>query len=493
MVVRRRPLESDPIDEAIGHWTAAGWGDVAEGMALVTSVMRVQQLLVARVDAALRTHRLSFARFEVLMLLLFSSRGSLPIGKIGERLQVHPASVTNAVQRLAEAGMVERWTNPDDGRSTLVAPTDAGRAVALEAAATLNAEVFADVGLGPDDRPRGARHARPVAPRIRRLRVSRRRGLLVVPLVATAIASAVVGCGSDGPDVASPTSSAVPASAVPASAVPASHGSTSDGRPAASDDTATTADTSVSGPGIDGVTGALVLTRQRDLIDRGLINVMIDNRSGRDLMVADRALVADHFEIPPAPPRTVKITDGRQVAVQVPYGEALDCTDAAPVTAHLAFTDAGVSRRLELAGTDILDGIRAEQCIGRALHDAVDVDLRDATVVDGTVEATLHLELADADAVFEIGRVGGTILIAARRSNDQPVVLDGEHRVADVPVTFTVNRCDPHGLAEVTRPYGLDVEVGQGGSERADVAIDVGDLHDDFAAIVEQCRAASGG
>jgi DNA-binding MarR family transcriptional regulator len=152
MVVRGRPLKSDPIDEAIGHWSAAGWGEVAEGMALVTSVMRVQQLLVARVEHALRPYGLSFARFEVLMLLLFSSRGSLPIGKIGERLQVHPASVTNAVQRLAEAGFVERWTNPADGRSTMVAPTAAGRSVAMEAAATLNADVFADVGLQSEDR-----------------------------------------------------------------------------------------------------------------------------------------------------------------------------------------------------------------------------------------------------------------------------------------------------------------------------------------------------
>ena len=145
-------LGVDPIALAQENWTAAGWGDVADGMALVTSIMRVQQLMLARVEAALRPFELTFARFEVLMLLHFSSRGSMPVGKIGERLQVHPASVTNAVQRLAAAGLVERATNPDDGRSVLASITPAGRNLALEAAETLNRQVFAAVGVEEGDR-----------------------------------------------------------------------------------------------------------------------------------------------------------------------------------------------------------------------------------------------------------------------------------------------------------------------------------------------------
>lgn len=145
-------LADDPIALARGNWTAAGWGDVADGMALVTSIMRVQQLMLARVEGVLRPFELTFARFEVLMLLQFSSRGSMPVGKIGERLQVHPASVTNAVQRLAAAGLVERSTNPNDGRSILAAITPDGRALVLEAADALNQEVFGDVGVAEGDR-----------------------------------------------------------------------------------------------------------------------------------------------------------------------------------------------------------------------------------------------------------------------------------------------------------------------------------------------------
>ena len=87
-------------------------------MAAVTSVMRVQQIMLREVEAVLKPLGLTFARYEVLMLLSFSRAGSLPVGKMGERLQVHPASVTNAVDRLEHDGYVVRRRNPVDGRGS---------------------------------------------------------------------------------------------------------------------------------------------------------------------------------------------------------------------------------------------------------------------------------------------------------------------------------------------------------------------------------------
>ena len=62
-----RPLPFDPVAAARRHWQEAGWVDAAPGMAAVTSLMRAQQLVLARVEAVLRPHGLSFARYEVLM------------------------------------------------------------------------------------------------------------------------------------------------------------------------------------------------------------------------------------------------------------------------------------------------------------------------------------------------------------------------------------------------------------------------------------------
>ncbi len=143
----RRPLSFDPIAEAVENWRNAGWDAAAPGMALVTSVMRTHQILLAGVDATLAPLGLTFARFEVLMLLDFSRSGRLPMGKIGQRLQVHPASVTNAIDRLERDGLVARRPHPTDGRTTLAAITKDGRRLARRAARALNSGVFDDVGI----------------------------------------------------------------------------------------------------------------------------------------------------------------------------------------------------------------------------------------------------------------------------------------------------------------------------------------------------------
>ena len=142
-------LAADPIDLARSRWCDEGWVDAADGMAVVTSIMRVQQVLLSQVEAILRPLGLTFARYEVLMLLRFSRTGSLPVGKIGERLQVHPASVTNAVQRLEQDGFVVRSVNPADGRSVLAEITSTGRDVTRGATERLNNEVFALVPTTP--------------------------------------------------------------------------------------------------------------------------------------------------------------------------------------------------------------------------------------------------------------------------------------------------------------------------------------------------------
>ena len=120
-------------------------------MAAVTSVIRAQQIFMSRVDAALRPFSLSFARYELLMVLMFSRRGALPLNKLGSRLQVHPTSVTNAVDRLERQGYLRRLPHPTDGRTTLAEITPEGRKIAGEATDALKAEVFERPGLEPTE------------------------------------------------------------------------------------------------------------------------------------------------------------------------------------------------------------------------------------------------------------------------------------------------------------------------------------------------------
>ncbi len=145
------PLPFDPILEARRHWTERWGPEPARPMTAVTNVMRVQQILLARLNVLLRAHGLTFPRYEALMLLCFTRSGAMPLGKIGDRLQVHRTSVTNIIDKLETDGLVERVPHASDRRATLAAITDEGRRVASEATEELNAAAFALEGLSPDD------------------------------------------------------------------------------------------------------------------------------------------------------------------------------------------------------------------------------------------------------------------------------------------------------------------------------------------------------
>lgn len=140
------PADRDPIREARRKWLEHGWDDAADGMAMVTSVVRVHQLLMERIDAVLRPFELSFARYELLMVLIFSRNGAMPMAKVGTLLQVHPTSVTSAVERLEKQGYVARSRSERDRRVVLATITAEGRSIAQQATEGLNDQVFESVG-----------------------------------------------------------------------------------------------------------------------------------------------------------------------------------------------------------------------------------------------------------------------------------------------------------------------------------------------------------
>jgi DNA-binding MarR family transcriptional regulator len=139
-------LPFDPIARAGDIWETR-FGPAA-AMRVATSVMRAQQLLLARFDEILKPYELTFARYEALVLLHFSHAGELPLSVIGERLMVHPTSVTNIIGRLVVQGLVARRPNPEDGRGVLASLTPSGRAAVTKATDDLMADGF---GLGMYD------------------------------------------------------------------------------------------------------------------------------------------------------------------------------------------------------------------------------------------------------------------------------------------------------------------------------------------------------
>jgi DNA-binding MarR family transcriptional regulator len=122
-----------------------------ELMVAMTTILRAQQVIVARVTDVLRPLGLSFSRYEALSLLHFSPDGTLPLAKTSERLLLHPSSVTGTIDRLARDGLVERLPHPTDRRVTLARITPAGDRLAVQAIRVVAEADFGLAGMEEDE------------------------------------------------------------------------------------------------------------------------------------------------------------------------------------------------------------------------------------------------------------------------------------------------------------------------------------------------------
>ncbi|GEC99718.1 putative transcriptional regulator, MarR family protein [Kocuria varians] len=137
---QHEPLPRDPIADARRNWEREGWTQAAGPMAAVASIMRAQQLLLAQADRILRPFKLTFSRYEVLALLSFTREHRMLMKKASALLQVHPTSITNAVDRLEHAGLVRREPVSSDRRAVNVVLTPEGLDVVARATRALNEE-----------------------------------------------------------------------------------------------------------------------------------------------------------------------------------------------------------------------------------------------------------------------------------------------------------------------------------------------------------------
>jgi DNA-binding MarR family transcriptional regulator len=142
--------DGDPIQEAYDLWLRNGWDVTADGMTAVTSLLRVNQLVSQRADAILTDLELTFARYEVLVVLYFNE-DAVPLSYVARALQLHQASITSLVDKLEKQKLVERVAHPTDRRSTLAQITPTGKTRTRTAIDRLNAELYSALGLDPDE------------------------------------------------------------------------------------------------------------------------------------------------------------------------------------------------------------------------------------------------------------------------------------------------------------------------------------------------------
>ncbi|WP_397428912.1 MarR family winged helix-turn-helix transcriptional regulator [Pseudofrankia sp. BMG5.37] len=110
--------------------------------------------LAAMAEQVMRRHGLNAGEFDVLAALRRSGpRCTLIPSQLSALLMMSRAGMTNRLDRLEAAGLVERALDPADRRSFRVRLTDKGRAV-IDAAVTEHAQLVnrLDAVLSPDQR-----------------------------------------------------------------------------------------------------------------------------------------------------------------------------------------------------------------------------------------------------------------------------------------------------------------------------------------------------
>src|SRR3984957_4611925 len=150
MAFQKAPF--DVVEASRRVWLERWDPEAASGMAVYTALLRTYQLLNNQVATVMRSHDLTFARYEVLTWLATDPESSLTLSWISKTLRIPPATVTNIIDRLEDEGLVRRVPHPSDARTTLAVITSRGEKVATEATRDLNETVYECIGLSEPKR-----------------------------------------------------------------------------------------------------------------------------------------------------------------------------------------------------------------------------------------------------------------------------------------------------------------------------------------------------
>lgn len=120
----------DQVDRILAQWRAERPDLDVGPMGTFGRLKRLCDHLAAELAGVYKAHGLSAASFDVLATL---RRSGAPYALSPSALiawtMVTSGTMTNRLDRLEEAGLIERRTNPEDGRGSVVALTGAGLAL----------------------------------------------------------------------------------------------------------------------------------------------------------------------------------------------------------------------------------------------------------------------------------------------------------------------------------------------------------------------------
>jgi DNA-binding MarR family transcriptional regulator len=117
----------DAVDKILTQWNRERPDLDVGPMGLLGRLARLRSHLAREIDAEFGRHGLNSSSFDVLATLRRSGAPyRLSPGELMETMMITSGTMTNRIDQLEKAGMVERLDNPDDRRGVIIALTDKG-------------------------------------------------------------------------------------------------------------------------------------------------------------------------------------------------------------------------------------------------------------------------------------------------------------------------------------------------------------------------------
>jgi DNA-binding MarR family transcriptional regulator len=118
----------DHVDALVAQWREQRPDLDLAPMATIGRLGRLHALASARIESVLREHGLGIGEFDVLAALRRAGEPfAMAPSALARLVMLTAAGMTNRVDRLVAAGLVEREPDPDDRRSVVVRLTPEGR------------------------------------------------------------------------------------------------------------------------------------------------------------------------------------------------------------------------------------------------------------------------------------------------------------------------------------------------------------------------------
>lgn len=124
----------DHVDRILTQWNRERPDLDVEPMGLLGRISRLRTHLAREIEKTLAAHGLNSASFDVLATLRRSGPPyRLSPGDLVATTMVSSGTMTNRLDQLEKAGLIERSHNPDDRRGVIIALTAKGFALVDEA------------------------------------------------------------------------------------------------------------------------------------------------------------------------------------------------------------------------------------------------------------------------------------------------------------------------------------------------------------------------